>query len=180
MLYCWEQEPTWTELYTVSFLWQRPIPQMLHTPLTTTLALLSVWSYLFYAARVSYWVPIKLTHVPIPAARQLHAEKIILQAVRPILFCFYPTNFHQLEPPIHIYHEPLKIYYVEYNTKKQSVLKLTSWMDLSAFYNDVTYLTPVMKHNITDRVSYGEGGGVVSTLTLLLCGSGLHSMLICI
>ncbi len=40
----------------------------------------------------------------------------------------------------------------------QSVLKLTSKRDLPAFYNNVAYLTPVMKHNITGTVSYGEGG----------------------
>jgi hypothetical protein len=108
---------------------------------------------------VSYWVPIKLTHVPSPAVTR-REDNSASCSYHPL--CFYPTNFH-LEPPIHIYHEPKKIHDTEYNTKKQSVLKLTSKMDLAAFYNNVVYLTPVIKHNITDTVSYGEGGGVACT-----------------
>jgi hypothetical protein len=63
--------------------------------------------------RVSYWVPIKLTHVPIPSVTR-REDNSASCSYHPL--CFYPTNFH-LEPHIHIYHEPKKTRDIEYNTK---------------------------------------------------------------
>ncbi len=105
---------------------------------------------------MSYWVPIKLTHVPIPAVTRREDNSASF-SYHPL--CFYPTNFHLLEPHIHIYHEPKKIHFVEYNIKQESGLKLASKMDLAAFYNNVAYLTPVMKHNNRHSVLWGWGRG---------------------
>jgi hypothetical protein len=87
-----------------------------YIPLTTTLALLFCMIILILCSyRISYWVPIKLTHVPIPAVTRREDNSASCSS-HPL--CFYPSNFHQLEPPIHIYHEPKKIDSIEYNTKK--------------------------------------------------------------